>query len=164
MEKWHWECCPKYLTSNFNWRSLLILAWNMLNWKIQLNENTPSERISTLCTWQCKNQKRWNPKYLPTSLEFLILTNHCSNNSNSFKTCYSTQAIRRLKATSTFHELFGWNEVLLFWFTNYLYIRKCEKNAKQNGLMYFEFWKHSSLFTFWKNFVNKKMLPEFKIY
>ena len=44
------------------------------------------------------------------------------------------QAIRRLKATCTFHELFGWNEVLLFWFTNYLYSRKCEKNAKQNGL------------------------------
>ena len=73
-----------------NWRSLLILAWNMLNWKIQLNANTPSERISSLCTWQCKNQMRWNPKYLPTSLEFWILTTHCSNSSNSFKTCYST--------------------------------------------------------------------------
>ena len=70
--------------------------------------------------------------------------------------CSGMQAIRRLKATGTFHELFGWNEVLLFWFTNYLYSRKCEKNAKQNGLMYFEFWKHFSLFTFWKNFVNKK--------
>ena len=62
-----------------------------------------------------------------------------------------TQAIRRLKATGTFHEFFGWNEVLLFWFTPYLYSRKCEKNAKQNRLMYFEFWKHFSLFTFWKN-------------
>ena len=28
------------------------------------------------------------------------------------------QAIRRLKATGMFHELFGRNEVLLFWFTN----------------------------------------------
>ena len=69
-----------------NWRSLLVLAWNMLNWKIQLNANTPSERISTLCTWQCKNQMRWNPKYLPTSLEFWIQTTHCI----FFKTCYSS--------------------------------------------------------------------------
>ena len=49
----------------------------------------------------------------------------------------------------------GWNEVLLFWFTGYLYIHKCKKNAKQNRLMYFEFWKHLLvppffLFTFWK--------------
>ena len=50
------------------------------------------------------------------------------------------QTIRSLKATATFHKLFAWNEVLLFWFTNYLYSRKCEKNAKQNGLIYFEFW------------------------
>ena len=27
---------------------------------------------------------------------------------------------------------------------------KCKKNAKQNVLMYFEFWKHFSLFTYWK--------------
>ena len=113
-KKWHWECCPKYLTSNFNWRSLFILAWNMLNWKIQLNENTPSERISTLCTWQCKNQKRWNPKYLPTSLEFWILTNHCSNNSNSFKTCYST-IINALNLVLNFHNIcVCWNICNLF--------------------------------------------------
>ena len=53
-------------------------------------------------------------------------------------------SIRRLKATGTFHEDFGWNENLLSWFTNYLYSRKCTKNAKLkpklNGLIYFEFW------------------------
>ena len=41
---------------------------------------------------------------------------------------------------------------------------KCEENAKQNGLMYFEFLKDLFLFTFWNKIVNKKMLPEFKIY
>ena len=33
------------------------------------------------------------------------------------------------RKSSTFQELFGWNEVLLFWLTNYLYSQKCKKNA-----------------------------------
>ena len=68
----------------------------------------------------------------------------------------SNQTLTRLNAPSFCGFVCGWNEVLLSCFTNYLYSRKCKKNAKQNGLMYFEFWKHFSLFTFWKKFVNKK--------
>ena len=38
---------------------------------------------------------------------------------NTIVGIYSRHTIRRLKATGTFHELSGWNEVLLFWFTNF---------------------------------------------
>ena len=54
------------------------------------------------------------------------------NNVNLFSmgNLISKHSIRRLRATGTFREDFGWNEDLLLWSTNYLYIRKCKKNAK----------------------------------
>ena len=71
-----------------NWRSILILAWNMLNWKIQLNANTPSERISTLCTMTMQKSNEVKSKIF--AYITWILTTHCSNNSNTFKTYYPT--------------------------------------------------------------------------
>ena len=54
---------------------------------------------------------------------------------------YYTQSITRLNAPRFYHFVYGWNEI----FTNYLYSHKCKKNAKQNRLMFFEFWKHYML-------------------
>ena len=66
-------------------------------------------------------------------------------------------SIRRLKATGTFHEDFGWNENLLLWFINYFYSRKCKKNAKLNGLVNI-FWILVIFFLFTNLFqnINKK--------